>query len=132
MLCSSSKKVAVCFTIIRNLTVTTHVSVNNVRADLFSEGNLYNRTTNSASMVIRRTRLVNFIERNLKFCKLKKVVFQSPCKLNSLFRYNDSLQKNICSDIVYRCTCSNCKVIYYGKTYCLFFTRAAEHMGVSI
>ena len=35
MLCSSSKKVAVCFTIISNLAVTTHVSVNNVRADLF-------------------------------------------------------------------------------------------------
>ena len=37
-----------------------------------------------------RTRLVNSIENNLKFCKLK-VIFQSPCKLNSLFRYKDSL-----------------------------------------
>ena len=27
--------------------------------------------------------------------------------------------------------CSNCKVTYYGKTYCHFFTRAAEHMGIS-
>ena len=32
-----------------------------------------------------RTRLVNSIESNSKFCKLK-VIFQSPCKLNSLFR----------------------------------------------
>ena len=38
MLCSSSKKVMVCFTIISNLAVTTHVSVNNVRADLFLKG----------------------------------------------------------------------------------------------
>ena len=69
-------------------------------------------------------------ESNLKFCKLK-IIFQSPCKLNSLFRYKDSLQKKIHSDIVYRYMCSNCKVTYYGKTYRHFFTRAAEHMGIS-
>ena len=131
MLCSSSKKVDVCFTIIRNLAVTTHVPVNNVRANLFSEGNIYNRTTNSACVVIRRTRLVNSIESNLKFCKHKKVIFQSPCKLNSLFRYNDFLQNKIHSDNVYRCMCSNCKATCYDKTYCHFFTRAAEHMGIS-
>ena len=56
-----------------------------------------------------RTRLVNSIESNLKFCKLE-VIFQSPCKLNSLFRYKDSLQKKIRSDIVYRYMCSNCHV----------------------
>ena len=27
--------------------------------------------------------------------------------------------------------CSNCKVTYYGKTCRHFFTRAAEHMGIS-
>ena len=43
----------------------------------------------------------------------------------------DSLKKKICSDIVYRYTCSNCKFAYYGKTYHHFFTRAAEHMGIS-
>ena len=77
-----------------------------------------------------RTRLVNSIESNLKFCKLK-VIFQSPCKLNSLFHYKNSLQKKIRSDIVYRYMCSNCKVTYYGKTYHHFFTRAAEYMGIS-
>ena len=77
-----------------------------------------------------KTRLVNSIESNLKFCKLE-VIFQLPCKLNSLFRYKDSLQKKICSDIVYRYMCSNCKVTYYGKTYRHFSTRAAEHMGIS-
>ena len=63
-----------------------------------------------------RTRLVNSIESNLKFCKLK-VFFQSPSKLNLLFRYKDSLQKKIRSDIIYRYMCSNCKVTYYGKSY---------------
>ena len=76
-----------------------------------------------------RTCLVNSIESNqvIKF----KVIFQSPCKLNLLFCYKDSLQKKIRSDIVYKYMCSNCKVTYYGKTYCHFFTRAAEHMGIS-
>ena len=78
----------------------------------------------------RRTRLVNSIESNLKFCKLK-VIFRSPCKLNSLFRYKDSLQKKIRSDTVYKYMCSNCKVTYYGKTYHHFPTRAAEHMRIS-
>ena len=76
-----------------------------------------------------RTRLVNSIESNLKFCKLK-VIFQSRCKLNSLFHYKDSLQQIIPSDIVYRYMCSNCSITYYGKTCCHFFTRAAEHMGI--
>ena len=37
-----------------------------------------------------RTPLVNTVESNLKFCNFK-VIFQSPCKLNSLFPYKDSL-----------------------------------------
>ena len=43
----------------------------------------------------------------------------------------DSLQKKICSDVVHRYMCSNCKVTYYGKIYHHFFTRAAEHVGIS-
>ena len=77
-----------------------------------------------------RTRLVNSIESNLKFCKLK-VIFQSPCKLNSFFRYKDFLQKKILSDIFYRYMCSNCKVVYYGKTYRHFFTKTEEHVNIS-
>ena len=77
-----------------------------------------------------RTCLVNSIENNLKSCKLK-VIFQSPCKLKLLFRYEDSLKKKIRSDIVYRYTCSNCKVTYHGTTYRHFLTRAAGHMDTS-
>ena len=55
-----------------------------------------------------RTCLVNSIESNLKFCKLK-VIFQSLCKLNSLFHYKDSLQQII---PVYRYMCSNCSITY--------------------
>ena len=42
-------------------------------------------------------------------------------------RYN----KKIHSFLVYRHTCSNCSVTSYGKNYRQFFTRVAEHMGVS-
>ena len=77
-----------------------------------------------------RSRLVKSIQGNLQFCSLK-VVFQSPCKLRSLFHFKDTLDKKIRSDLVYRYTCSNCNVTYYGTTYRHFFTRAAEHMGIS-
>ena len=77
-----------------------------------------------------RSSLVNSIQQNLKFCGLK-VIFQSPCKLHILFKFKDSLDKKIRSDLIYRYTYSNCNVTYYGKTYRHFFTRAAEHMGIS-
>ena len=77
-----------------------------------------------------RTRLRRTIERNLPFCKLK-ITFRSKCRLNTLFRFKDSLEKKIRSGIIYRNTCSNCKVTYYGKTFRHFYTKAAEHMGIS-
>ena len=77
-----------------------------------------------------RTRLRRTIERNLPFCKLK-IIFRSKCRLNTLFRFKDSLEKKIRSGIIYRYTCSNCKVTYCGKTFRHFYTRAAEHMGIS-
>ena len=77
-----------------------------------------------------RSRLVRSIQGNLQSCSLK-VVFQSPCKLRSLFHFKNTLDKKIRSDLVYRYTCSNCNVTYYGKTYRHFLTGAAEHMGIS-
>ena len=67
-----------------------------------------------------RTRLRRTIERDLPYCKLK-IIFRSKCPL----------EKKTRSGIIYRYTCSNCKVTYYGKTFCHFYTRVAEHMGTS-
>ena len=67
-----------------------------------------------------RARLRLTIEKNIPFCKLN-VVFISSCRLNTLFRFKDSLEKKIVSGIVYRYTCSNCKVTYYEKTVPTFF-----------
>ena len=77
-----------------------------------------------------RTRLRRTIERDLTYCKLK-IIFRSKCKFNTLFRFKDPLEKKIHSRIIYHYTCSNWKVTYYGKIFCPFYTRAAEHMGIS-
>ena len=77
-----------------------------------------------------RTKLRRTIERNLPFCKLK-IIFRSKCRLNTLFHFKDSHEKKIRSGIIYRYTCSNCNVTYYGKTFRHFYTKAAEHMGIS-
>ena len=77
-----------------------------------------------------RSQLVKSIWQNLKFCSLN-VIFQSPSKFHTLYNFKDTLDKKIHSDLIYCYTCSNCNVTYYGKTYQHFFTRAAEHMGIS-
>ena len=61
------------------------------------------------------SKLVKSIQNNLSFCHLK-VVFQSPYKLHTLFRFKDTLNKKICSHLVYRYSGSGCNATYYGKT----------------
>ena len=77
-----------------------------------------------------RSRLEKFIQQNLKFCILN-AIFQSPCKLHTLFKFKDSLDKKIRSDLIYRYPCSNCNITYYGKTYRNSFSRAVQCMGIS-
>ena len=77
-----------------------------------------------------RSKLVKSVQNNLSLCHFQ-VVFQSPYKLHTLFRFKDTLDKKIHSDLVYRYSCSSCNATYCGKTYQYFFTRAAEHMGIS-
>ena len=51
--------------------------------------------------------------------------------LTHCFDLKIHLGEKICSGIIYRYKCSNCKVTYYGKTFRYFYTRIAEHMGIS-
>ena len=46
------------------------------------------------------------IERDLTYCKLK-LICRSKCRLNTFFWFKDSLEKKICSVIIYSYTCSN-------------------------
>ena len=45
--------------------------------------------------------------------------------------FKDTFDKKILSDLVYCYSCSSCNATYYGKTFLDFFTRAAEHVGIS-
>ena len=66
------------------------------------------------SLDVRR-RLRRTIETDLPYCKLR-VISRSKWRLNTSFRFKDSLEKKICSGINHWYSCSNCKVTYYGKT----------------
>ena len=76
-----------------------------------------------------RTKLRQNIETDLPYCKLK-IIFRSKCRLDTLFRFTDPLEKKIHSGITFRYTCSNCMVTYYEKIFRHFYTRAAEQMGI--
>ena len=76
-----------------------------------------------------RIRLRQTIERDLPYCKLR-VVFRSKCRSNTLFRLEFSLEKKIHSVIIYRYTCSNCRITYYEKVFHYSYTRTTEHMGI--
>ena len=75
-----------------------------------------------------RTRVRRTIEIDLPYCKLK-ISFRSKFRLNTLFRFKDALEKKIGSGIIYRYTCSNCKVIYYGKTFRHFLQELLNTWG---
>ena len=77
-----------------------------------------------------KKRLQNAIERTLPYCKLK-VIFRSPFKIAKHFHFNNMLPKKLCSGIIYSFKCNSCNTLYYGKTKCHFYVRAAEHMRIS-
>ena len=70
MLCSSIKKVAVCFPIICNLSVTTCISVNNVRADLFCKGIFITKHLIQCAWWLENN--FKFTEVQVVFCRLSK------------------------------------------------------------
>ena len=55
------------------------------------------------------------VQNILNFCHLN-LPFHSPYKLRTFFRFKDTSDKKIRSDIVYRYSCSSCSATYYGKT----------------
>ena len=75
-------------------------------------------------------RLQSTFERILPYCKLK-VIFRSPSKFVNHFHFKDVLTKKLCSGIVYSFKCNSYNPIYYGKTKCHLYVRAAEHTGIS-
>ena len=67
----------------------------------------------------------------LDILKNNAIISITILSLNILSWFKDTLNKKIRSHLVHRYSCSSCNATYYGKTYWHFFTRAAEHMGIS-
>ena len=60
-----------------------------------------------------------------------KVIFQSKNCLSNLFRFKDSIPKELRSHIVYEFLCSNCNITYYGETERHLNVRSGEHLSLS-
>ena len=65
-----------------------------------------------------------------KKCNIK-VIFQSKNRLSSLFRFNDSIPKELRSHIVYKFLCSYCNITYYGETERHLNMTSGEHLSLS-
>ena len=77
-----------------------------------------------------RSRLYNCFNKMLPQCNIK-VIFQSKNRLSNLFRFKDSIPKELCSHIVYKFLCSNCNITYYGETERHLNVRSGEHVSLS-
>ena len=73
-----------------------------------------------------RTKLRKSFKSILNCCKLQ-IVFKSQRKLANVFRFKDHLPFDLVSGVVYKYRCGRWNSSHYGD----FFTRAAEHMGIS-
>ena len=66
----------------------------------------------------------------LPCCKIK-LIFKSTNRLSSLFAFKDKIPKALNSNLVYKFTCGDCNVSYYGKTDRHLQVRACEHLGIT-
>ena len=60
-----------------------------------------------------------------------KVIFQSKNRLSNLFRFKDSIPKEVRSHIAYKFLCSNCNITYYDETERHLNVRSREHLSLS-
>ena len=77
-----------------------------------------------------RSKLYNYFNKTLPQCNIK-VFLQSKKFLRKLFRFKDSIPKELRSHIVYKFLCSNCSITYYGQTERHLNVRSGEHLSLS-
>ena len=77
-----------------------------------------------------RSRLYNCFNKTLPQCNIK-VIFQSKNRLSNLFRFKDSIPKELRSHIVCKFLCSNCNITYDGETERHLNVRSGEHLSLS-
>ena len=77
-----------------------------------------------------RNRILKVFNKTLPQCSIK-VIFQSKNRLETFFRFKDSIPLALRSHLIYKYTCSNCNVTYYGETERHLKVRAGEHLSIS-
>ena len=79
---------------------------------------------------IVKTRPTNTMNKHVEFCELR-VIFQINNRLRNYFRFKNSVNETLRSNIIYKFSCGNCIASYICKTYRHFKVRVSEHQGVS-
>ena len=77
-----------------------------------------------------RSRLYKCFRKTLPQSNVK-VIFQSKNRLSNLFRFKDSISKELCSHLLCKFLCSNCNIPYYGETERHLNVRSGEHLSLS-
>ena len=77
-----------------------------------------------------KTKLTRLFKQCYPDVKLK-VIFNSPKRLSSYFRFKDRFSILMCSSVVYSYKCPGCHALYYGKTTRNLDTRCREHLGIN-
>jgi len=62
-----------------------------------------------------RKQLHSCVTKLLPPCKTK-LIFKSTNRLSSVFSFKDTIPNDLRSHLIYKFTCGNCNVSYYGKT----------------
>ena len=60
-----------------------------------------------------------------------QLILVNNSKLNSFFKFKDSVPHALCSGVVYKFSCAKCASVYYGSTIRTLYTRVSEHKGLS-
>ena len=77
-----------------------------------------------------RTCSKNSINKNLPFCQIR-VIFKSSVGISNFFQSKYEVPYCLCSNDVYKFSCSRCSATYYGETCRYLRVRVGEHSGVS-
>ena len=77
-----------------------------------------------------KQKLRTCFKNSLPQCNIK-IILKSTNRLSSLFRFKDVIPKELQSHLVYKFSCGNCNVTYYGKTERHLNVTSSEHIGIS-
>ena len=58
-------------------------------------------------------------------------IFKSAKRVSSLFQYKDRIPTLVCSNVVYKFSCSCCNATYYSETNMNLLIRCNEHIGIN-